>query len=105
VIADRGFPIWPQLETIDISLIDDIPVVLEVLGAIRGNCTFSQAFMAGEFLVANNRRIRSQFARALKGIPVELEPHADFKKRIPSAIGLIRTGDTTQYANIILVSG
>ncbi|HTZ21865.1 MAG TPA: RbsD/FucU domain-containing protein, partial [Opitutaceae bacterium] len=28
-----------------------------------------------------------------------------FKKRVPSAIGLIRTGDTTQYANLILVSG
>jgi D-ribose pyranase len=32
------------------------------------------------------------------------ESHAEFKKRVPSAIGLIRTGDTTQYANIILES-
>jgi D-ribose pyranase len=33
------------------------------------------------------------------------EPHEEkFKKRVPSAIGLIRTGDTTQYANMILVS-
>jgi D-ribose pyranose/furanose isomerase RbsD len=28
-----------------------------------------------------------------------------FKKRVPAAIGLIRTGDTTPYANMILVSG
>jgi D-ribose pyranase len=28
-----------------------------------------------------------------------------FKRRVPQAIGLIRTGDTTQYANIILESG
>ena len=37
VIADRGFPFWPQIETIDISLVDDIPRVLDVLQAIRSN--------------------------------------------------------------------
>ena len=25
VIADRGFPFWPQIETVDISLVDGIP--------------------------------------------------------------------------------
>jgi D-ribose pyranase len=29
----------------------------------------------------------------------------EFKKRVPQAIGLIRTGDTIQYANMILISG
>jgi D-ribose pyranase len=29
----------------------------------------------------------------------------DFKRRVPGAIGLIRSGDTVQYANMILVSG
>jgi D-ribose pyranase len=33
------------------------------------------------------------------------EPHSEFKKRVPGAIGLIRTGETIQYANVILVSG
>jgi D-ribose pyranase len=40
----------------------------------------------------------------LQGVPVSFEPHVEFKKRVPAAIGLIRTGDTTQYANIILES-
>ena len=31
VIADRGFPFWPQIETVDISLVDDVPTVLQVL--------------------------------------------------------------------------
>ena len=30
VIADRGFPFWPMIETVDISLVDDIPTVLQV---------------------------------------------------------------------------
>jgi D-ribose pyranose/furanose isomerase RbsD len=47
VIADRGFPFWPQIETVDISLVDDVPTVLQVLAAARGNCNFTQAYMAG----------------------------------------------------------
>jgi D-ribose pyranase len=33
-----------------------------------------------------------------------MKPHGEFKKRVPRAIGLIRSGDTVQYANMILVS-
>jgi D-ribose pyranase len=104
VIADRGFPFWPQLEIIDIALIDDLPKVLDVLNALRSNYHFGNAFMAEEFMPANSRRTRTAFAEALSGIPLTLEPHIEFKKRVPGAIGLIRTGDTTQYANIILES-
>jgi D-ribose pyranase len=38
-------------------------------------------------------------------VPTTFEPHVEFKKRVPHAIGLIRTGDTVQYANTILISG
>ena len=27
VIADRGFPYWPMIETVDIALVDDVPTV------------------------------------------------------------------------------
>ena len=35
VIADRGFPFWPGIETVDLSLIDGVPTVLQVLKARR----------------------------------------------------------------------
>lgn len=105
VIADRGFPFWPQLETVDISLTNDIPTVLQVLAALRPEFNAVQAFMAQEFLQQNTPETRAAFAAALKGIPLTHEPHAEFKKRVPAAIGLLRTGDTIQYANLILVSG
>jgi D-ribose pyranase len=104
VIADRGFPFWPQVETIDISLVDDIPKVLDVLRAIRSNFVAGRAFMAEEFRAANGKDTCLEFERALAGIPLVLEPHVEFKKRVPQAIGLIRTGDTVQYANLILES-
>lgn len=102
VIADRGFPFWPQIETIDIALVDDIPTVLDVARAILPNFTAGRAWMAEEFRVHNNAHTVREFETLLP--PVEWLPHIDFKKRVPLAIGLIRTGDTTQYSNIILES-
>jgi D-ribose pyranase len=105
VIADRGFPFWPQIETIDISLVDDIPKALDVLRAIRANVVAARAFMAEEFLAVNGSDVRLEFGQALSGVPLAFEPHVQFKKRVAEAIGLIRTGDSTQYANLILESG
>jgi len=105
VIADRGFPFWPQIETVDISLVDNVPTVRQVLAAIRANFQATQAFMAEEFGKNNTPAVRQDFANALAGIPTTFEPHVQFKLRVPAAIGLIRTGDTVQYANLILISG
>ena len=104
VIADRGFPFWPEIETVDISLVDDVPTVLEVLRAIRSNFVIGRARMAREFIKSNSPKTRSAFAEALHGIEVKYEPHVQFKRRVPGAIGLIRTGDTIPYANTILES-
>jgi D-ribose pyranase len=104
VISDRGFPYWPQIETIDISLVDDIPHVLDVLKAIRSNFVIGKAFMAEEFRAVNNTETLRAFERCLEGVALSFEPHIEFKKRVPHAVGLIRTGDTTQYANMILES-
>jgi D-ribose pyranase len=105
VIADRGFPFWPQIETIDISLIDDIPRVLDVVQALRANFVVAQFLMAEQFLQVNSAEVKAAFASALGGVPLAYEPHIAFKKRVPNAIGLIRTADTTPYANLILESG
>ena len=104
VIADRGFPFWPMIETVDIALVDDVPTVLHVLAALRGNFVVGKAWMAREFLQQNSPKTRRAFARALAGIDLKYERHVDFKKRVPHAVGLIRTGDTTQFANMILES-
>ncbi len=104
VIADRGFPFWPEIETVDISLVDGIPRVLDVLKAIRANYVIGHVWMAEEFNSANDPRTREEFVTALAGAPLTLEPHIEFKKRAPRAIGLIRTGETIQYANMIIES-
>jgi D-ribose pyranase len=104
VIADRGFPFWPQIETVDLSLVDDIPTVLQVLEAVRANFVIGRAFAADEFRTHNDAAAQEALAARFAGIPLTFESHLEFKKRVPRAIGLIRTGDSTPYANLILES-
>lgn len=105
VIADRGFPFWPQVETVDISLVDGVPTVLQVLEALRPNFDAEQFYLAEEFRLENGAETQARYADAMAGARVSFEPHVEFKKRVPGAIGLIRTGDVTQYGNLILISG
>ena len=105
MIADRGFPFWPQIETVDLSLVDDIPTVRQVLEAVLPEWQAGQAWMAEEFRAANGAIAADEVGKMLRGVSLTFEPHTDLKLRVPGAIGLIRTGDTTQYANIVLESG
>ena len=104
VIADRGFPFWPRLETVDISLVDDIPTVLQVLEALKEGFSVGAAFMAEEFLAENGADRQGEYRDLLAPVTIAFEPHIEFKKRVPHVVGLIRTADTTQYGNIILES-
>ncbi len=107
VIADWAFPFWPQLETVDISLVKGLPTVLDVLEALRPNFKVGRIWQAEEFLATNPPETMTSFDKAFAGFPdaaVERLPHLDFKALVPNAIGLIRTGDATAYGNVILES-
>jgi D-ribose pyranase len=104
VIADRGFPFWPQLETVDISLTDNIPTVRQVLAALRDSYNIGAALMAIEAGRENEPNVLADYQGLLPSAKIEFIPHVEIKKRVPSAIGLIRTGDTTQYGNILVQS-
>ena len=104
VIADAAFPFWPMIETVDLSLIRGIPSMLDVVGALLPNWKCGEIYMAQEFLSHNTSPTQKAFRKACGKIPITFEPHLEFKERVPGAIGLIRTGDTTAYGNMILVS-
>jgi D-ribose pyranase len=106
VIADRGFPSWPGLETVDLSLTDNLPTVAQVIAALRPNFVIGRVFAARELHEANAQapEALARHLAALEGLPLVLEPHIEFKLRVPRAVGLIRTADTVQYGNVILES-
>jgi D-ribose pyranase len=104
VIADYAFPYWPEIETVDLTLVKDVPTIIQVLDAIVPEFKVGPVFMAEEFRRHNPPEIQQRFSTALGDAPVTYEPHVELKHRVPKAIGLIRTGDTTIYGNLILES-
>jgi D-ribose pyranase len=104
VLADRGFPFWPQIETVDLSLVDDIPTVAQVLEALLPAFVVGRVFIAEEFRAHNPAAQLEALRARLGSVPLHFEPHVEFKRRVPVAIGLIRTGDTLPYSNLILES-
>lgn len=104
VIADWAFPYWPEIETVDISLTRNIPTVLDVLDLLTPVFKIGRIWQAEEFVTSNSAETLARFSTSFGDIPLTREAHVAFKKRVPGAIGLIRTGDTTAYGNIILES-
>ncbi len=86
------------------SLTDDIPTVRQVLAALRENYTIGAALMAAEAKRANGAKVLAEYQALLPAARIQFLPHVEFKKRVPAALGLIRTGDTTQYGNILIQS-
>ena len=60
--------------------------------------------MAEEFQSVNSAKTRLALRAGARRRAHCFEPHVEFKRRVPQAIGLIRTGDTVQYANLIIES-
>jgi len=60
--------------------------------------------MAEEFRRVNDSDTVRAFEQCFGDIPTAVEPHEQLKQRVPLAIGLIRTGDTIAYANMVLES-
>ena len=63
VIADRGFPFWPMVETIDLSLIENIPRVTDVLRAVLPLLSVGGVWMAEEFKSANSKETIAMHSR------------------------------------------
>ena len=74
VIADRGFPSWPGMETVDISLVDDVPTVRQVLAALKEGWIWGAAFMANEFKGENGETTVREYAGLVAPVRIEFEP-------------------------------
>lgn len=102
VIADAGLPIPIGLEVVDLSLVSGVPPFLQVLDAVRQVLAVESALMASE---TRRQVLYRELASRLQGLSVEEVSHQEFKSRLIKARGVIRTGETTPYANVGLVAG
>jgi D-ribose pyranase len=104
VVADAGLPIPVGPQRIDLALTRGIPTFLDTLRVVLEEMHVEKALVSED--VKNvNPQIYASICSQLGDIPIEAIQHKDFKLLTVSAKAVIRTGEFTPYANVILVSG
>jgi D-ribose pyranase len=104
VIGDAGLPIPIETQRIDLALTQGVPTFLETLKVILEEVQVESALIAEE-MIAVSPDLYEQVKKLLADIPLKTIPHNEFKGQTASARAVVRTGEFTPYANIILVSG
>jgi len=102
IIADAGLPIPREVERIDLILKCDIPSFKEVLSAVLPEMEIEEAYLANE-IIEKNSQMFDFISSQVKNL--HFIAHEDFKELSGKARAIIRTGECSSYANIILISG
>ena len=103
-IADCGLPIPNDVRRIDLAVQKGLPSFLDVLSAIADDMVIEKIVLATE-IQEKNPTIFKAIRQMLPGISVEFVQHTEFKTLTKSCKAIVRTGEVTPYANIILYSG
>jgi D-ribose pyranase len=104
VLADAGLPIPGSTRRIDLALTRGIPTFLDTLRVVLAEMHVERAVVAAEIEKASPHVLQA-IREQLAGIPIDFVPHQDFKEMTRSAMAVVRTGEFTPYANVILISG
>jgi D-ribose pyranase len=103
-IADAGLPVPASTQRIDLALKHGVPGFLETLETVLNEMFVEKAYVSEEILTYSPQ-IYDGIKNLLIDIVVEAVPHKEFKEMTQSAKAIVRTGEFTPYANIILVAG
>lgn len=103
VIGDAGLPVPPGVPLIDLALTAGVPGFVQTVETV-----FSE-MQVERHIVAQEMAVRSPaMAAALDGLLLpqrDSVSHAEFKQLCRGARAIVRTGEHTPYANVILVAG
>jgi D-ribose pyranase len=111
VIADAGLPIPEGVPRIDLAYIAGQPPFLSVLEAILTEMEVESATLALEMQDITPKAFYKKVLGRLEQLPkvkkqgVHFISHEDFKAQTLRAKAIIRTGEVTPYANVMLQSG
>lgn len=107
-IGDCGLPIPEETERIDLTVKFGQPSFMDVLTEVGADMKIEKIILAEE-IKEKNPQILSEIQIYFEGLEVQPEvefvSHVELKQLTKACKAVIRTGETTPYANIILQSG
>jgi len=101
-IGDCGLPIPSQTKRIDLALTLNVPTFIQTLDVILEELCVEEAIIATEI-----KEINPEVYKAIKKRVSNLQEvsHEEFKVLTKDSKAVVRTGECSPYANIILKSG
>ncbi|SFC86620.1 D-ribose pyranase [Tropicimonas isoalkanivorans] len=109
VLADAGLPMPDGVPVIDLAIVPGLPRFMDVLAALRLELVVEGAVWAEEASPDLAASLASEMdawtEMTGKPIATQMLCHEAFKARTAKARAIIRTGEVTPYANVILISG
>lgn len=105
MITDAGFAIPLGVETVDLSLKENSPMVLDVANELHKYHSVEKLIFARQTVERNPKLVNDIKNIWGNTLEVEIIDHAELKQLARSVKAIIRTGDFTAYGNVILVSG
>lgn len=103
-IGDCGLPIPDETKRIDLALIKNIPTFIDTLKAVMLELKVEEVVIAEE-TVNVSPHIFDEIKREIGDVKINLVSHEQLKEELKNCKAVIRTGEQTPYANIILKSG
>lgn len=103
VLGDAGLPIPDGPRRIDLAVARGVPQLTDVLQAVLSEMQVEGIVVAGEAL-DDAKNLPGWYPQSL-GIAPQTVSHEEFKRRTAKARAMVRTGECTPYANIILIAG
>jgi D-ribose pyranase len=105
MVVDAGFAIPLGVETIDISLSENNPMVVDVLTVLRKFHSVEKMILAKQTKETNPSLFNKISTAWGNDIEIEVVEHSELKQISKTVKAVIRTGDFTAFGNVILVSG
>ncbi len=103
-VADAGLPIPDGVRRVDLALVPGVPGFLQTVRALLGEIVVERAVIAQE-MASRNPDLHRELREALNGVVLEEVPHEEVKRRAAGARAVVRTGEWTPYANVLLQCG
>ncbi|MBW9151319.1 D-ribose pyranase [Clostridium estertheticum] len=103
-IGDCGLPIPDKTKRIDIALSKGIPSFIETLKNVLLELQVEEVILALE-IEENNPKVFAQIKKQFENVKFTFITHEELKIMLNECKAVIRTGEQTPYANIILKSG
>lgn len=106
VICDSGLPIPKGKEVVDLAVTANVPRFMDVLKIVLEELQVEDALIAEE-METKSDGLFSEVNAVLDGLRPRQVPHEEFKRLTADdrTLAIVRTGEATPYANIILYSG